>query len=136
MTDIHEPPSQGLLTISQNSEYLFPTQPKLGFSQLSSHLYIVCFDLHLPVLHIILMKLICICIYQIICITFPYVRFLCLSIELKLNHLFFFRLYLYRQDEIKNQKMILKKMEKPFIYFTKDFWAPTKKRWTAAGYLT
>lgn len=136
MTDIHEPPSQGLLTISQNSEYLFPTQPKLGFSQLSSHLYIVCFDLHLPVLHIILMKLICICIYQIICITFPYVRFLCLSIELKLNHLFFFRLYLYRQDEIKNQKMILKKRRNPLFTLQNIFWAPTKKRWTAAGYLT
>lgn len=127
MTDIHEPPSQGLLTISQNSEYLFPTQPKLGFSQLSGHLYIVCFDLHLPVLHIILMKLICICIYQIICITFPYVRFLCLSIELKLNHLFFFRLYLYRQDEIKNQKMILKKKGETLYLLYKTFFGPPLK---------
>lgn len=127
MTDIHEPPSQGLLTISQNSEYLFPTQPKLGFSQLSGHLYIVCFDLHLPVLHIILMKLICICIYQIICITFPYVRFLCLSIELKLNHLFFFRLYLYRQDEIKNQKMIFEKKGETLYLLYKTFFGPPLK---------
>lgn len=90
MTDIHVPPSQGLFPPSQNSEYLIPTWPKLGFSQLSGHLYIVCFDLHLPVLHIILMKLICICIYQIICITFPYVRFLCLSrAEIKAFILFF-----------------------------------------------
>lgn len=29
MTDIHEPPSQGLLTISQNSEYLFPTKIRI-----------------------------------------------------------------------------------------------------------
>lgn len=53
MTDIHVPPSQGLFPLSQNSEYLIPTWPKLGFSQLSGHLYIVCFDLHLRVLHII-----------------------------------------------------------------------------------
>lgn len=91
MTDIHVPPSQGLFPLSHNSEYLIPTWPKLGFSQLSGHLYIVCFDLHLPVLHIILMKLICICIYQIICITFPYVLFLCLSrAEIKAFIFFFF----------------------------------------------
>lgn len=127
MTDIHEPPSQGLLTISQNSEYLFPTQPKLGFSQLSSHLYIVCFDLHLPVLHIILMKLICICIYQIICITFPYVRFLCLSIELKLNHLFFFQIVLIsvgRNKELEND--FEKKWRNPLFTLQNIFGPPLK----------
>lgn len=126
MTDIHEPPSQGLLTISQNSEYLFPTQPKLGFSQLSGHLYIVCFDLHLPVLHIILMKLICICIYQIICITFPYVRFLCLSIELKLNH-FFFQIVLIsvgRNKELEND--FEKKWRNPLFTLQNIFGPPLK----------
>lgn len=127
MTDIHEPPSQGLLTISQNSEYLFPTQPKLGFSQLSGHFYIVCFDLHLPVLHIILMKLICICIYQIICITFPYVRFLCLSIELKLNHLFFFQIVLIsvgRNKELEND--FEKKGETLYLLYKTFFRPPLK----------
>lgn len=127
MTDIHEPPSQGLLTISQNSEYLFPTQPKLGFSQLSGHLYIVCFDLHLPVLHIILMKLICICIYQIICITFPYVRFLCLSIELKLNHLFFFQIVLISVGRNKELENDFEKNGETLYLLYKTFFGPPLK---------
>lgn len=127
MTDIHEPPSQGLLTISQNSEYLFPTQPKLGFSQLSSHLYIVCFDLHLPVLHIILMKLICICIYQIICITFPYVRFLCLSrAEIK-AFIFFFQIVLISLGRNKKLENDFEKKGETLYLLYETFFEPTLK---------